>query len=410
MTTKQNRRDRPVIYSYSAIDRFNFGDLLFPRILEWHMPQVIRQSYALCHTAPTSADLMHRGGYKVHSLFSSLRSASARESVVIIPGGEVLSVSAVDILKMLPQLKWRVLLKLSSRFLHTSFLLRFAAYFMGIPCPVAFVPARASMTGVRHIAFQSVGGINLRTFRYKKTVFDNLREASHISVRDKVTYETVVPEVPRTRLFPDIVSLIARCNPKSALVSQSFLAKQLVSSHRKYFVFQLALRHIKQADIASICSLLREFALKFGFFPVLLPMSNAPAHNDDVAMRLLSTQMGIEHVAIESPTVDDIVSLLAHAQCVIGTSLHANIVAAAYATPIAPLSFLEEKTRLYFETWWPEAVARMQGWDDIIPLSLASIESSFVDRKNRSDELSARADQSLNLLWENLFPNEMGRR
>jgi len=304
---------KPPAVLFGAFDRHNLGDILLVAMA------------AVDHCNAACAGLVERdmspfGGPRVAAL------ASFTEPINLIHvGGELLDCDAEQAAYMLgePDLRWG----------------RLAPYVVG----------RRDLPPGSRVEFHAVGGVGLaaRDADFREEVLAALRDADVLTVRDRVTQAFLAAAGIAAPLVRDPVTEIAR------RFGAHIHGRR--SPRPDYLAVQFAAECGDDATLAAIGRGLDRIGLPV----VLFRAGAAPWHDDLETYQRLASRLGVPIEIFESLDVRDICALIASSRGCIATSLHARIVAEAFAVPALSLEREPgeaQKLRAYLRTWSAAAV------------------------------------------------------
>ncbi len=392
---------RPLFALAGAFDRHNFGDLLFPHILDALLPPGERRCVGLA-----ARDLRPWGGHAV-------RTAVPRQPVpaaVIHAGGEILDTSAWEAAVMLapdgPAMAGR-------RGLPDIAAAAWAGSILGIPdrAPYVFGEDRCG-AGVARV-FNAVGGSGLahRDPAFVAEVTAKLATAAHVGVRDRVTRDFLAAHGIAAALTPAPAAIVARLfGPAVARRRRQGAAGELGGIWRGgYLALQFSADYGDDATLDALAAALRAWPADRGI--ALFQAGAAPWHDDPAVYRRLAARLPARRaVLFESLHWRDIVALLAGAAAFAGSSLHGRIVATAFGVPAVSLrseGTSPGKVAAYLATWEDDAAP-------VTPATLApALAAALAGGYRRRDLAEALADAYLRYFrsWSAaLWPRSATRR
>jgi hypothetical protein len=347
----------PKIGILGAYDRFNYGDLLFPVIIERVLGDYQCRPL-LEYYATTSSDLGQFGGKRTRAISNLFtRQAMPDGSALILAGGDLLGESFAGTLDTLLPAPVAFLFRRLQNCIGvaaTEALYRFTAR---VALEFPWVVAPHDFSGRVKIAYNSVSGTGLPhlPIETRRRIREKLCTASFISVRDTLTLgllEELRPDVP-VRLAPDCAVLLSFYFPEVELQKRaSPEAEALVSALRhNYICFQIN-RTLAKDNLLVIRAELEKIHRRYGLAALLLPIGRARNHEDHVPLEQLAGAMCTPAMyAGAGLTIYDIMYLIARARAFAGTSLHGNITALAYDVPHLGLTERVTKLASFLRTW-----------------------------------------------------------
>jgi len=314
--------DRPLIL-FGAFDRHNFGDLLLAQLAaaQW-------SGRELHFAGLANRDLRRWDGLAVRALPELLAELAPRRPDLLHVGGEILDCSA-----------WQ------------------AAVMLLAP----YVASPARLPGLRRSAFAGVGGVGLAQAPegLRAEVLAALRAASFVSVRDHITQATLAQAGIAARLLPDpalrVAELFGRQIRQRADMGEIAAARAAFPSG--YLALQLGPELADDACLDQLAAQLQPLLAATGIGLVLFCAGLAPWHDDPATLRRLAARLPTPSLRImQSGRLWDICALIAGSRACIASSLHARIVATAFALPRLSLaapggSGQARKIAAYLDTW-----------------------------------------------------------
>ncbi|MCU0988488.1 MAG: polysaccharide pyruvyl transferase family protein [Xanthomonadales bacterium] len=327
--------DLPLIL-FGAFDRHNFGDLLMAEI-----SASVLQQRPLVFAGLAQRDLSAFGGREVRSIAEVAREWGEQPADVVHTGGEVLTCSLYEAAVMLLSPE-AAALAIACHDRDPEARQAWSEELLGLRQRVAYLVPRSLFRHPRRFQYFGIGGTGLATLpiAMKQEVFDNLRHADHVWVRDRVTQVQLEQARIRTFLAPDPATATVRVcgsriaghrvNGEPAAIAARFA--------RGYLAAQFSAEFGDDATLREIGCQLQQVQRETGLGIVLFRAGAAPWHDDlDVYRRLLSVTGDFDHALFQSLDLWDICALLANATAYCGSSLHGRIVAEACGRPAANL-------------------------------------------------------------------------
>ncbi len=334
---------RPLVL-FGAFDRHNLGDLLLAHVAARMVPR-----YGIVAAGLVERDLRAEGGHRVVAL-----SALEMPVDVLHVGGEVLTCRCFEAAVMLqaPESAAVAIARYarepdageawSRRRLHTARRL-----------PYLLAPEE----GGRRL-FAGVGGVMFDRLPVlaRQEALAALGGADASWVRDRRTQLQLEAAGLQTALAPDPAELVAALFGRR--IERHATAGPVAALRRRYpqgyLAIQFGAEHGDDATLAAVAEQLGRIRAGTGLGIAFFCAGRAPWHDDRAVYRRLIRRAALEAEVCEATNVWDICALLAHASAVVGTSLHARIVADALLRPaVSLLAGGDAATKLgaYLETW-----------------------------------------------------------
>ncbi len=345
--------DRPLIL-FGAFDRHNFGDLLLAQVASAMLP-----GRELHFAGLADRDLRAWDGFAVCALPQLVAELAPRRPDLLHVGGEVLDCSAWQAAVMLlpPEQAQAVIAYLEPRPAERAEWMRHVVGEGQAP----YVASPARLPGLRRTAFAGVGGVGLAQSgsELKSEVLAALRAAAFLSVRDRVTQVTMAAAGIGAALLPDPAVRVAGLF--GPVIGQRAAAGEIAALRAAFPAGYLALQigpEFGDDDCldqfgAQLQAVLQSSSLGL----VLFRAGLAPWHDDPATLPRLAARLPDQLVRImESTRLWDICALIAHSRACIASSLHARIVATAFALPRLSLvppggSGQSRKLSAYLQCW-----------------------------------------------------------
>lgn len=335
-----------------AFDRYNYGDLLFPIILEKQL-ETYGLDFRFRFFGLVKSDLSAQGGPPTEDIQEFYRACSDPHHPVhvIIAGGEALGVTWNSLYAALSPLFQRVnkrhkrINRLFDLNAATKLLLRGRT-------TLPFLLDKTEFPGIRSILLNSLGGsgLNESTFSKFPELKPKLRQADYFAVRDRLTLQNIQQAGLKAHLFPDSAILMSDFFPLEHLKNRaSASVRAYVEAHSGDYAFVQINKKTTRGHEKTIAS---QLDLVYGEGKTelcLCPIGKALDHDDHEALHGLGKLLQSPFVYFDADTIWDIMYLIANAKCYIGTSLHGAITAMSYAVPHVGLKV--EKLSAYLATW-----------------------------------------------------------
>lgn len=380
-----------------AFDRYNYGDLLFPLIIEKQL-NTYGKDFQYQYFGLVDSDLSKEGGRPTQGLtaFYEQLSDPDEKASVIIAGGEALGVTWNSLYAALSapfQKVNRHHVKLS-KFINLN---RVAKKLLKGKTTLPFVFDQSDFPGLKKVLLNSLGGSGLSKTFFKRYPFlqSKLQGADYLAVRDGLTIENLRQNGVEAHLFPDSAILMSEFYPVDQLQKSvtPAVAEYVERYSGRYVFFQInkkttvgkeellagELNKIYEHDKTEIC---------------LCPIGKALNHDDDEALKALQSKLPCPSTYFDAENIWDIMYLIANAKAYIGTSLHGAITSMSYAVPHVGL--VVEKLDAYLETWGVEgnnfAVPFDQTYKQYITATLVEKEAYHRSREKQLVEIRKAFD------------------
>ncbi|MCE7055086.1 polysaccharide pyruvyl transferase family protein [Algoriphagus sp. AGSA1] len=349
-----------------AFDRYNYGDLLFPLVIERQLSTYGRD-FEFEYYGLVQSDLSAVGGLPTKGLQDFYKACSDPSNPVhvIIAGGEALGVTWNSLFAALNPLFQRI----NKRHVKVNKLLDLNAWTKKIlkgKTTLPFVFDKSDFAGVQSVILNSLGGSGLGSAVFAKFEFlkGKLQNADYFAVRDQLTVDNLKENGVDADLFPDSAILMSEFYPLNYLhkmVTQDVAG--YVAEHAGKYVFAQINKKTTRGHEQTIADGLDEIYQKGNTELCLCPIGKALDHDDHEALQEIGTLLKSPYTYFDADNIWDIMYLIANSKCYVGTSLHGAITALSYAVPHVGLKV--EKLGAYLATWGLEGNQRSVEFTEI---------------------------------------------
>jgi len=342
-----------------AFDRYNYGDLLFPLIIEKQL-ETYGRNFEIQFFGIVKSDLTPLGGKPTASISDFYRICNTNQGYtsVIVAGGEAVAVTWDSLLLALNRI-FKLTHRFHRRIRRLIDLNAFAKRVLGGRTDLPFVFTKDDFNGVDRVIFNSLGGseIDLSIFNRLPQLANRLRQVDYFAVRDQATLDKLHHEGIATRLYPDSAILMSKFYPETVLanlVSPEVLT-YVTKNRKQYIFFQIKNNYAKKRE-RLIAEQLDQLVISHGLSLSFCPIGKALNHDDHHALRRISPYLKQSPAIFDNVSIWDIMCLIAHSRVYMGTSLHGAITAMSYAVPYVGIEVV--KLNSYLNTWGVEGLNR----------------------------------------------------
>lgn len=314
------------IQALGAFDRFNYGDLLFPLVLEQQAPS------RFSTLSLSAVDASKWGGIDTGT-FDYRNSEGAK---VLVAGGDALSARWFGAYWQIHNEKYDFLFKALYKLVPTERLddavkKRFKTTWVG-----PYAPSSSWYHSNNTLSYNAVGCSDLLTFDEKHVaqVRKSLASSAFVSVRDSKSHHNLSALEINSSLAPDSVA---------GLDFGSLGA----SPRNGNAIFQCSNAWLSSNWDTAI-SVITDLQRRFGRVD-FLPIGIAGGHSDFTAANRLRAK-GLDLNIMEVHSVSDVSRAIGASAIFIGSSLHGHITAVALSIPSVALPGIS-KLHWYRETW-----------------------------------------------------------
>ncbi|MEY2194026.1 polysaccharide pyruvyl transferase family protein [Neobacillus sp. BF23-41] len=388
-----------------AFDRYNYGDILFPIVIEKYIKDNLKEElndFTIEFYALKDTDLTSIKGVKTKSIKYLKNDVKDGNNIIIIAGGDVLPVRIFYAYSDLIENKLiNTLMSQSIRIFGTGIYDKFLINYYDLSSKFPWIIKNDDNNIKNHVYYNAVGASSIYKLPQKDlNVMKGLLEKSdYISVRDLKSEANLNNIGIKPLVYPDSAIIM------SELFSDEFLldnttqeVKNYISKNSGYVCLQMNMYSLKGNEdrvVSEVEKLIKETNLKL----VLLPIGKANNHNDLDALRIIKSKLGIDAYLPEDLNIYDVMYLIAKSNLFIGTSLHGNITAISFGVPHLGLNKNIEKLDYFLKCW---DIEEIDGCINVDEINKAVQKIIKIDRKKlliKRDELIRLANEN----FQNMF-------
>jgi len=360
------------IYLFGPHDRFNYGDLLFPILLEYAIGLKSNNDYLFIKASIVDSDLSKRGAFKSVS-YKKFKKGINPNDILIVTGGQSLKARWKILLSFI---KWwyNEIAKRPRIFkIFKKFNLEKKIFGAGSEFP--FCINKNEYHESIKIMYNSVGGgVDLNESQIK-----NLNDSDYVAVRDLMSFNFLKEKLSRqVHLVPDSAIILSDVFPLEGILKRNFLKNtrvvNFIEKKENYIFFQISKARVnnKLDDIVKELEALSKKSLNR---IVLCPIGTALGHEDHKALKIIHQKLNCKKAFFDSPTLQDILLLLIHSKLYIGSSLHGAITAMSYGIPYITLDKRQKKIQSYLKTWSIDNLSKVHEVDRFSTQALIYLET-----------------------------------
>ncbi len=342
------------LYLLSPSDRFNYGDMLFPYILQHYLGQSVD---CIKNCATTRSDLKIYGGMPTLPYDELFKANQFSKNYLIVAGGEslfvkwpvVLSFLHKDICWLLKKMRWVLV------FPHTG---RIYEMIIGLYTRIKYHPKTLfpftiglnEINNFQSVMYNSVGSVYLPAY---KNILKNkkckaiLDSSEYLSVRDSESATAMKMMGVVHEMAPDSAILM------SEVFSDDFLERKKsidVNLEKKTYIFFQINTLSARGKETFFASILNDISAKYEKKILLCPIGTALGHEDDVALKNVLKHLDRDKcVMVERINIWDIMYLIKNSCLYFGTSLHGAITAMSFSVPM--VTHGKKKVAQYIKDW-----------------------------------------------------------
>ncbi|PFP30854.1 hypothetical protein COJ96_02500 [Bacillus sp. AFS073361] len=383
-----------------AFDRYNYGDILFPIVIEKYIKDNLKDElkdspiefYALKDT-----DLTNIKGVKTKNIKHLKNDVKDGNNIIIIAGGDVLPVRIFHAFSDLIENKIiNKLMNQTIRVFGTSIYDKFLINYYDLSSKFPWIIKNDDSNIKNYVFYNAVGASSIYKLPHNdlEVMKGLLEKSDYISVRDLKSKENLNNIGIKPLVYPDSAIIM------SELFSDEFLlenttqeVKNYISESSGFICLQLNMYSLKGNEervVSEIEQLIKETKLKL----VLLPIGKANNHNDLDALRIIKSKLNLDAYLPENLNIYDVMYLIAKSNLFIGTSLHGNITAISFGVPHIGLNKDIEKLDYFLKCW---DIEEIDGCINIDEINKSAQKILRIDRK----KLLKKRDDLIRLSNEN---------
>ena len=420
-TADAGARRAPLIL-FGAFDRHNLGDLLLGRIAAALAARLL-PGREVRFAGLASRDLRADGGARVQALAELARDwdPAPREGAPARPpawppallqvGGEILGCSAWEAAVMLLDATGAAhAIALHDR--DPSARETWARQTLGSPRGLPYLAPHAALPPGTRIVHTGIGGVGFAALpaALRAEALDELRAAACVQVRDRRTRDALAAAGIEAELVPDPAVLVARLLGAEVARHAAMGEPAVLRARfpRGYVAVQLAAESGDDATLAALADDLATISRAHGLDVVLFCAGRAPWHDDPEPLQRLRRRLPDPESAVvaESRHVLDLCALIASAALCCASSLHARIVADAFARPALSLvggTQQVAKLRAWLDTWYTPQRHHLAAPGNLRALAHSVLNEAPDERKAHAAHLADLAEAAARSAFAQLF-------
>lgn len=332
-------------------DRYNYGDLLFPYIIEYYFSDYYD---SISYYSTIEAKMSMYGGKDTKKISDILLLDKDLPYDIIVAGGESIGASWGALASFISK-PYGVLRKFILRFPFFIFIDNYVGkLILKGSSYLPLVVTHSDFPYARKIMYNSLGGQLSKRFLLCKRLFEGLKQVNYVSIRDQISFQSFKKIRSDIFLVPDCALLMSEIYTKEILLSKiAFNLKKELSSN--YFVFQIN-KTEGLKNINECIDLIENICRNTGYKVVLCVIGYANLHEDDVPLRIIYNSIKCDKILLDNNTIWDIMYAISCSKFYIGTSLHGIITAMSYKIPY--IGLIRYKIDNYLRTWGVEGYNR----------------------------------------------------
>ncbi len=335
-----------------AFDRYNYGDLLFPIILERFLHEKFGNNTKINVYGLIDSNLSNIGALETKSYDKMPKSG-----IFIIGGGDVIGSNILDLyIHLQKNTTYALIFKILKKIIPKKHLYKKVMKKLNVYNKYPWVLNNEKN---RTIIYNSVGsGPLAKLNNYDKNEIKKLLNTSdYISVRDDFSKKNL--ELEKVKTYPDSAILMSKYFSTEELIKKSSEEiNSFINKNKKYICFQVNKEFLKMNSLEEVTKQL-SYIISRGYKIVLLPIGFAAGHEDCISLNKIYKKMNSKDVVYFSNiNIFEIMHLISKSYCFIGTSLHGNLTAMSFAVRHIGLRRKYSKLDNNLDTWEKNEIER----------------------------------------------------
>ncbi|UQB67454.1 polysaccharide pyruvyl transferase family protein [Epilithonimonas zeae] len=325
-------------------DRMNYGDLLFPIMLDFAISKKANKEITLSKYSIVNSDLTDKGAFaskNYKKLISDIN--NNKINIIIIAGGESLGATWARLYSFINPIYSIIYEK--TPFATSKYIYPIIKKILGANSEFPFFINKKDFKQDVKVIYNSVGGVN-----YINNV-ERIEDADYFAVRDSNGYAKIKNLSKKVYNYPDSAIIMSDIFSKDRLKKKLTEKNQLFTN---YIFFQISEFKI-QNEVSKTIEELFKILSNTNYNIVLCPIGTAKGHEDHIILNkiYLELKKTFENrlTLIIQPSVEVIMGLIAFSQMYIGTSLHGVITAMSFGVKYMGLNPKQTKVYNYIDTW-----------------------------------------------------------
>lgn len=349
-------------------DRMNYGDFLFPMMLDYSFSKLLNKNITLKKYSLVNADFRNYGAFTSANFRNLTKDINSGQiDTVIIAGGECLQARWSNLFSYISP--WYDRFYQKPKLKNNRIFRNIPRLLLGGKTEHPFLVSRKDFNKKIKIIYNAVGGgADMKDYQIAM-----LRGADICGLREKHSYLFLKEKFDKGELVPDSAIILSDVFEKGKALKRIM--------QEDYIFFQLS-NYKHQNKIDAICEQLQKIVKQTECKIILCPIGTAKGHEDHIILQKIESQINHPQIKIykTNPTIFEIASLIAFSKLYIGTSLHGVITAMTYGIPYVPLNPFQVKLKAYVETWGITELQKVSNTFDFLQDALSAFDSNLADK------------------------------
>lgn len=340
---------------YGAFDRHNYGDLLFPLVMERMLSERFPEKKIVI-AGLIDSDLTEFNALPTVSINKALKQSKS-DVTIILAGGDVVSCDWLSAYSyLLSDFSFSIFQRIFARFIP-NLTEKVIKKIIGLKSDNPFDLTSKDLTSSMKLVYNSVGatavsGVNGGP---AMALSKALNDANYVTVRDEFSCEHIKRIGGKVNdIYPDSATVMSTIFSEEEINEKTGdKVKSLINTLKdKYLVFQISSAHsagLEEEFANNLTSIANEHDLTI----VFIAIGNAAGHSDSHGIEKIKRHLdnNIRVTEYLDGGVFDVMNIIKNSECYCGTSLHGLITSMAFHVPRVGLLPKLRKQRNYMATW-----------------------------------------------------------
>lgn len=388
-----------------AFDRYNYGDILFPIIIEKYINSKLKEEFKdfnIEYYGLKNSDLTDIKGVKTKSIQSLKDDVKDGNNIIIVAGGDVLPVRIYYAFSDLIENNFiNYSIKLLKKIFGTLIFDKLLIKYYNISSKFPWIIKNNEGTIKNYVYYNAVGASSIYKLPEQDLIVMKklLLQSDYISVRDAKSQQNLKKIGVDSLIYPDSAIIMSNLFSEKYLIKNtSRNVKEYITNNSEYICIQMNMYSLKGNE-DKVLDEINKFINKTNYKLVLLPIGKANNHNDLDALKIIKEKLKIDSYLPEDLNIYDIMYLIAKSKLFIGTSLHGNITALSFGVPHLGLNKKIEKLDYFLKSW---DIEEINGCIDVDQINEKAQQIIKIDKSkiiDKRDYLIKLANEN----FENIF-------
>jgi len=340
---------------YGAFDRHNYGDLLFPLVMEKMLSEKFPEKRIVI-AGLIDSDLTEFNALPTVSIKKALKQ-SKQDVTVILAGGDVVSCDWLSAYSyLLSDFSFSIFQRIFARYIP-KLTEKIIKNTIGLKSDNPFDLTSKDLSSNMKLVYNSVGATAVSSIEGEaaKSLASALNNANYVTVRDEFSCENIKRIGANVNdIYPDSATVMSTIFSNEEINNKTGNKAKLIINELKnqYLVFQISSAHSAGLE-EDFAKNLTKIANERNLTIVFIAIGNAAGHSDSHGIEKIKRHLDSKIKVLEylDGGVFDVMNIIKNSQCYCGTSLHGLITSMAFHVPRVGLLPKLRKQRNYMATW-----------------------------------------------------------